>query len=254
MLKYKKTKKVVEGLIYGLGGTVMGLSGDVSLFIAFGAGFLSFFSPCIIPLIPVYIMYMTGISMENELEERKFYVLQRTIGFVIGFTIIFMIMGTSASFIGKIFVRNKILFSKVSGLLTIIFGLKMMGVLKLNFLSMEKKFKAPQKITNWFSTILVGMAFAAGWTPCFGPVLASILIYAGGAATVSKGVYLLGMYSLGMAIPFIGTALFSNYLSKFMAKAEKFATYIPKISGFIMVVFGILVYFNLVVNISRLLI
>ncbi|PAB58384.1 cytochrome c biogenesis CcdA family protein [Anaeromicrobium sediminis] len=232
----------------------MGLLGDVSLSIAFGAGFLSFFSPCILPLIPVYIMYITGISMENELEERKLYVLKRTIGFVIGFTIIFMIMGTSASFIGKIFVRNKILFSKVSGLLTIIFGLKMMGILKLNFLSMEKKFKAPQKITNWFSAILVGMAFAAGWTPCFGPVLASILIYAGGTATVSKGVYLLGMYSLGMAIPFLATALFSNYLSKFMSRAEKFAVYIPKISGFMMVVFGILVYFNLVVNISRLLI
>lgn len=227
--------------------------GNVSLPIAFGAGFLSFFSPCILPLIPVYIMYMTGISLESELEKNRVVALTRTLGFVIGFTIIFMIMGTSASFLGKAFIKNREIFSKISGILIIIFGLKMMGILKLEFLNMEKKATAPRKISNWFSSILMGMAFAAGWTPCFGPVLASILIYAGGADTISKGIYLLLVYSIGMAIPFILTALFINTFTKFIEKAGKFIAYIPKVGGFIMVIFGVLVFFNKVIDISRLL-
>lgn len=227
--------------------------GSVSLPIAFGAGFLSFFSPCILPLIPVYIMYMAGVNLESELAERRLIAVTRTIGFIIGFTIIFLIMGTSASFIGKIFIRNKDIFSKVSGALIVIFGLSMMGIIKLGFLNMGSKVKSPKKVTNWFSSILMGMAFAAGWTPCFGPVLASILIYAGGADTVSKGVYLLLVYSIGMAIPFLFTALFINVFSKFLEKTEKFMIYVPKISGLIMVIFGILVFFNKVIDISRLL-
>ncbi len=231
----------------------MNFATDVSLWMSFGAGFLSFFSPCILPLIPVYIMYMTGVSMEDELESRRMLALSRTFGFVIGFTIIFMIMGTSASFVGKIFVRNKEIFSKVSGALIIVFGLNMMGIFKFGFLNLGGKLKAPKKMTNWFSSVLMGIAFAAGWTPCFGPVLGSILIYAGGTETLSKGVFLLLIYSLGMAIPFILTALFINQFNKLMIKAEKYIDYIPKIGGLIMVIFGILVFFNKVINISRLL-
>ncbi|NLW23088.1 MAG: cytochrome c biogenesis protein CcdA [Tissierellia bacterium] len=229
------------------------MAADVSLPIAFGAGFLSFFSPCILPLIPVYIMYMAGVTLEDELEKRRLLALTRTMGFVIGFTIIFIIMGTSASFLGRLFARNKDIFSKVSGILIIIFGLNMMGIIKLKFLSMEKRVAKPKDISNWFSSILMGMAFAAGWTPCFGPVLASILIYASGTATVSKGVYLLLVYSIGMAIPFILTALFINVFSKFLDKAGRFIEYIPKIGGLIMVIFGLLVFFDKVINISRLL-
>lgn len=227
---------------------------DVSLSIAFGAGFLSFFSPCILPLIPAYIMYLTGSTMEDEIQEKRLFALVRTLGFVIGFTIIFMIMGTSASFLGKIFIRNKELFAKISGVLITIFGLNMMGILKLNFLNMEKRVSAPKKITNWFSSLLMGMAFAAGWTPCFGPALASILIYAGGTDTISKGIFLLLVYSIGMAIPFILTALFINVFIKLMERGEKFIVYLPKIGGLIMVIFGLLVFFNKVISISRLLI
>lgn len=227
------------------------LTADISYPIAFGAGFLSFFSPCIIPLIPAYIMYLTGATMEEEVKEKRLFALIRTLGFVIGFTIIFMIMGTSASFIGKIFIRNKNLFSKISGLLIVFFGLNMMGILKIGVLNMERRVTAPKKMTNWFSSTLMGMAFAAGWTPCFGPVLASILVYAGGTDTVSKGIILLLIYSIGMAIPFILTALFINVFVDFMNRAEKFIVYLPKIGGFIMVIFGLLVFFNKVINISR---
>ncbi|MEW8974368.1 MAG: cytochrome c biogenesis protein CcdA [Tissierellaceae bacterium] len=227
---------------------------DVPLSIAFSAGFLSFFSPCILPLIPAYIMYLTGSTMEEEIQEKRLFAFTRTLGFVIGFTIIFMIMGTSASFLGKLFIRNKELFAKISGILIVIFGLNMMGILKLNFLNREKRVAAPKKIKNWFSSILMGMAFAAGWTPCFGPALASILIYAGGTDTISKGIFLLLVYSIGMAIPFILTALFINVFVNLMNKAERFIVYLPKIGGFIMVIFGLLVFFNKVINISRLLV
>ncbi len=226
---------------------------DVSLPMAFGFGFLSFFSPCILPMIPVYIMYITGVSMESELEERRVLALKRTFAFVLGFTIVFMIMGTSASLIGRIFIRNKGVFSKISGVLIIFFGLNMAGILKLNFLNIEKKMKAPKKITNSFSSTLMGMAFAAGWTPCFGPVLASILVFAGNSDTVLKGSFLLLIYSIGMAIPFILTALFIGIFTKLMNKGERFMKYVPTIGGWLMIIFGLLVFFDKMRYISGLL-
>lgn len=227
---------------------------DVSLPIAFGAGFLSFFSPCILPMIPAYIMYITGVSVEEDVTKKRLLALTRTLAFIAGFTIIFILMGSSATLIGKVFIRNKNIFAKISGIIIIVFGLNMMGIIKLRFLNFNKRLSAPKKVTSLFSSMLMGMAFAAGWTPCFGPVLASILIYAGGAATVLKGVLLLLIYSLGMAIPFILTALFINVFDNFLNKTDKIIRYIPKISGLIMVIFGLLVFFNKVIDISRLLI
>lgn len=226
---------------------------DISIPLAFGAGVLSFFSPCILPLIPAYIMYITGVSVEEDLKKKRLSALIKTLGFVLGFTIIFMIMGSSASFIGKLFIRNKEIFAKISGIIIIIFGLNMMGILNLKFMNLNKRVKAPKKMTHWFSSILMGMAFAAGWTPCFGPVLASILIYAGGTATVSKGIILLLVYSIGMGVPFILTALFINVFVNLLERAEKFLKYMPMISGVIMVIFGLLIFFNKIVDISRLL-
>ena len=226
---------------------------DVSYPIALGAGLLSFFSPCLLPMIPAYIMYITGADLEEDIFRRRFLAVTRTLGFIIGFTIIFMMMGTSASFLGRFLIQNKLLFFRISGALIVLFGLNMMGVLKLGFLSSEKRVKAPKKVKNWFSSILMGMAFAAGWTPCFGPVLASILVFAGSAGTLSKGVLLLLVYSIGMAIPFLLTAIFINVFIKWLAKAEGFMKYMPLISGVILVIFGILIFFNKMVDISKLL-
>lgn len=228
------------------------LFNDVSLPIAFGAGFISFFSPCILPMIPGYIMYMTGTSMESEIEERRLFALTRTLGFVLGFTIIFMIMGTSASFVGKLFIRNKDIVAKVSGILIILFGLNMTGILKFDLSKLGFRLKTPKKMTSWFSSVLMGVAFAAGWTPCFGPVLGSILVYAGGSDTIGKGVLLLLIYSIGMGIPFILTALFINVFTSLMNKAERFMKYFPIVGGVFMIIFGVLVFFNKVINISRL--
>lgn len=227
---------------------------DVSLPLAFGAGFISFISPCILPMVPAYIMYITGSSSEEDVNKRRLLALKRTLAFVLGFTIIFVIMGSSATLLGKLFIRNRNIFSRISGIIIIIFGLNMMGIIKLKLFSSKLNISAPKKISGSLSSMIMGMAFAAGWTPCFGPVLASILIFAGGADTISRGIVLLLIYSLGMAIPFILTSLFINVFDRFLNNGGKFFEYMPKIAGAIMVIFGMLVFFNKVINISRLLI
>ncbi len=204
-------------------------------------------------MIPAYIMYITGSGVK-ELENRRFLALSRTIGFVIGFTIIFIIMGTSASFLGQIFVRNREIFSKISGLILIIFGLNMLGLINIGFLNRETRKKGPGQVKGILGAVLMGMAFAAGWTPCFGPVLGSILIYAGASETLSKGVVLLLVYSIGMGIPFILTALFMDSFTRLLNKYERGLSYLPKISGVILIIFGVLVFSNRVIDISRLLI
>src|SRR5699024_762733 len=199
-------------------------------------------------------MYLTGVTMEEDLKDKILLALSRTLGFIIGFTIIFVIMGTSASFMGKVFIRNKKIFAKISGLLITFFGLNMMGIFNIGFLNRTRQVSTPKKVTNWFSSTLMGMAFAAGWTPCFGPVLASILVYAGGTDTVSKGVILLLIYSIGMAIPFILTALFINIFIDLVNRTEKFLIYLRKIGGLIMVISGLVVFFDKVINNSRVLV
>lgn len=217
---------------------------DVSLSIALLAGALSFFSPCVLPLIPAYITYITGTTLEEELENKKLFALSRTIGFIIGFTIIFMIMGVSVSFLGRFFLRNKNILNQVSGILIMFFGVNMMGLINLRFLGKSRKPKAP-KITSWASSIFMGMAFATGWTPCVGAVLGTILVYAGTSTTVATGAFLLLAYSIGLGIPFILTSLLITKFSKFLVKSERMLPYIMKISGVIVFIFGILIFFNL---------
>lgn len=229
----------------------MGLQ-EVSFPLAFGTGILSFFSPCILPLIPVYIMYLTGSTAESEISKRRMFALYRTLGFILGFTVIFMIMGLSATVLGQVFARNKMLLLKISGLVMILFGFNMMGFLKLSFIKMPEIIKQPDQVTSFFSAFVMGLAFAAGWTPCFGPVLASIVLYAGASATMMQGALLLLTYSLGMAIPFILTALFINTFNKFMDRFDKFMKYVPKISGLILILFGLLILTNKLAGLSNL--
>lgn len=228
---------------------------DVSFFIAFGAGFLSFLSPCIIPLIPAYIMYITGTYSEEELEKRRFLALSRTLGFVLGFTIVFVILGLSAGSIGQtnFFRENKALITQISGGLIVLFGINMLGLFKLSFLNKEVKFKAPKKMKNWFGSTLMGMAFAAGWTPCFGPILGTIVLYAGTQGTLVKGVYLLLAYSFGLAVPFILTALFINAFTGLINKSDKILPYTSKISGIILIIFGLAIIFGQISKLTNIL-
>ncbi|EOD00270.1 cytochrome c biogenesis CcdA family protein [Caldisalinibacter kiritimatiensis] len=217
---------------------------DTSIPIAFAAGFLTYFSPCILPLIPAYITYITGTTLEEELQDKKLFALSRTLGFVLGFTIIFMIFGILAGFVGQAFIRYRNVLTKIGGIIIVLFGLNMVGLLKLEFLNKQRNVRSPKEVKNWFSSILMGMAFAAGWTPCIGPVLGTILIYVGTTATVSKGIILLLAYSIGLAIPFLLTALLINQFSKFLMKSEKVLPYIVKISGVVIIVVGVLIVFN----------
>jgi len=224
---------------------------EVSTTMAFIAGLLSFFSPCILPLVPAYIMYISGYG-DSDLEPTRKMMLTRTFFFVLGFTTIFMIMGTSASVLGQVFIRYRSMFSKISGLIIIVFGLSMTGLLSINSLRKENRMNFPVKINGRSGAYIMGIAFAAGWTPCFGPVLASILIYAGTSDTVSQGVYLLGIYSLGMAVPFMFSAMFMKGFNRLLDRLENGASWFPKITGWILVIFGLLILFDKVILISNL--
>ena len=183
----------------------------IELFIALGAGLISFLSPCVLPLIPGYIAYISGSTL-NELLEKKKINLIPIILFTFGFSIIFIFFGAAATFFGQLLLQNSYELRILSGFLIIIFALHIMGVINLKFLNYEKRIQTDKK-QGIFAPILIGMAFAFGWTPCIGPILGSILILASTTESISKGILLLILYSLGLAIPFI----LSGYLiQKFM--------------------------------------
>lgn len=226
---------------------------EITSYSAFFAGLVSFFSPCLLPMIPAYIMYISGMGDIEGANDNKSIVLKRTLAFIVGFTIIFMIMGLSASFLGQIFSRNRSLFMKLSGIIIIIFGLNYMGALNFSFLGKDRRLKAPKKVNGMISSTFMGMAFAGGWSPCFGPVLGSILFMASMDSSVLKGGILLFIYSIGMAVPFILTALFISKFTHLISRHEKALKVIPLIGGGILVIFGILIFFDKLVVLSSLL-
>ena len=222
---------------------------DVSLFMAIFAGFASFVSPCVLPLVPAYVGYITGSTSEEK--QDKAFTLWRAFGFVLGFSLIFIMMGATASYIGKLFAEYKLLFNKISGVLIIVFGLHLVGLLKLEFLYREARVEGPKEATSWLTAVLMGMAFAAGWTPCVGPVLASILAYAGSSATLVQGIILLVFYSLGLGIPFILTAVFIDKFMDISNKVNKYLPIVSKVSGAVLIIFGILLFLNKIQALSQ---
>lgn len=220
---------------------------DISYLLAFSAGLLSFLSPCVLPLVPAYISYLTGITVEEmSANKRRLIILYRSIGFVLGFSIVFIAMGASITSIGKLLIKNQIIFRKIGGSLIILFGLHIIGLLKCKWFYREIKF-IPfdfKKIQGKFGSIFMGMAFAAGWTPCVGPILSSILIYASSMETIGKGVILLIFYSLGLAVPFILTALAIESFSEKIRKIFKYFPYLSKLSGLLMIIMGIMIFTN----------
>lgn len=225
---------------------------NVSFILAFSAGLLSFLSPCVLPLIPAYISYLTGSAVaEINTNKAKLNLLYKSIGFIIGFTIIFIIMGASISSLGKLFATNQGIFRKVGGILIIIFGLHTTGLFKIKMLYSEKRLLPFGDEKKNLSSILIGMAFATGWTPCIGPILSSILIYAGSMETIGTGILLLLMYSLGLAIPFMLTAFAIGSFSKYFKKFSKYLPLVSAISGILMIIMGILVFTNKLTILSR---
>ena len=174
----------------------------IKSFLAFGAGFISFLSPCVLPLIPGYISYISGESLGDIVEKQKKVIL-KTVLFSLGFSLVFISFGATASFIGNILLENSNTLRIIAGIIIIIFSLQLIGILNLNFLNQEKRFQTKNYSNNLFFPVLVGAAFGFGWTPCIGPVLGSILTLAAVESSIGKGILLLSFYSLGLAIPFI---------------------------------------------------
>ena len=174
----------------------------IKSYIALGAGFISFLSPCVLPLIPGYISYISGQNLE-QIVEKKQKILAKTIIFSLGFSLVFISFGATASYFGSFLINYSDTLRIIAGIIIIIFSLQIMGVLKLNILNKEKRFYTKNYSNNLFFPFLVGTAFAFGWTPCIGPVLGSILTLAAVETSIAQGVILLSFYSLGLAIPFI---------------------------------------------------
>ena len=214
----------------------------VELIIALGAGLISFLSPCVLPLIPGYVSYISGSSI-NELVEKKNINLFPIILFTVGFSIVFIIFGAASTFLGQVLLQNSYELRIVAGLIIIILSLHIIGLINISFLNYEKRIQTNIS-KNLFSPILIGMAFAFGWTPCIGPILGSILVLASTEESLARGILLLFFYSIGLAIPFI----LSGYLmQKFLIFSKNFKNNINKVSkigGVILLLTGILIITN----------
>ena len=221
----------------------------IKLAFAFGAGFISFLTPCVLPIIPGYISYITGKNL-NEIERDKKVVLVKTILFSLGFSIVFIALGITVSTVGNIllFFSNELRIGSV--ILIILFSLQMLGLLNFQFLNQDKRVETKDYKDNFAFPFVVGAAFAFGWTPCIGPVLGSILALSATEASVSKGILLLSFYSLGLAIPFVASGYFMN---KFLVSKKGFGKYynrVTKTGGIILLITGILIASNQIQVIS----
>ncbi len=212
------------------------------LFIAFGAGLISFLSPCVLPLIPGYISYVSGSSF-NELIEKKNINLIPIILFTVGFSIVFIIFGAASTFLGQLLLQNSFELRIVAGVIIIIFSLHIIGVINLNFLNYEKRIQTNNN-KNIYSPIVIGAAFGFGWTPCIGPILGSILALAATEESINNGIILLLFYSLGLALPFILSGYLIQRFLIFSKNFKKNINLVSKIGGLILLITGILILTN----------
>jgi cytochrome c-type biogenesis protein len=235
---------------------------EVSLFAAFIAGILSFISPCVLPLIPGYLSFVSGVSLEemrapdasaavatSDSKRRRAVIM--SLAFVLGFSIVFVALGATATAVGTLLMDHIQLLSKIAGAVIILFGLHMMGVLKIGWLYNEKRVQTNKKPAGFFGAILVGIAFAFGWTPCIGPILSAILLVASTQETIGEGVQLLASYSAGLGVPFIATSLAINQFLAASARIRKYYHTIEVVSGILMVIVGVLIFTNKFTVIAR---
>ncbi|WP_108672424.1 cytochrome c biogenesis CcdA family protein [Peribacillus acanthi] len=214
---------------------------ELNLALAFLAGLLSFVSPCSLPLYPAFLSYITGISINDIKAGKSIYnskALLHTFIFLLGFSSIFMALGWSSSLVGTLFIENKELLRQIGAIIVFFFGLIMTGLLKFNFLLEEKKFQFKSRPVGFFGSYLIGMGFAAGWTPCTGPILAGVIAL--GISNPGKGLLYMAIYCLGFAIPFI---LMSIFIEK-IAFIKKHTQTMMKMGGYLMLIMGIFLYFN----------
>lgn len=223
----------------------MGQGQEISILIAFFAGLLSFFSPCVLPLVPSYITYITGVSFNELTDVRTRGSLKRvtachSVFFILGFSLIFILMGASASYLGQLLSRYQTWIVRIGGMLIILLGIHF--ILQIfPFLQIEKQFHLKGKPKVYWGSFLVGIVFAAGWTPCIGPILSTILIYASTSQKFQTGIMLLAFYSLGLGIPFFLSSLAFNLFLSTFEKIRRYMRVIIFISGFFLIGIGILI-------------
>ena len=227
------------------------MSQEVTLLAAFAAGFLSFISPCVLPLIPGYISFISGMTLEEMQGQgatgaaaTRRQVLTASIAFVVGFTIIFVAAGASASALGKFIYAQSPILEKVAGTILIVLGLHMMGVFRIRLLESDKRIHTQRKPAGPFGALLVGMAFAFAWTPCIGPILGGILAMAASRESVAQGMQMLAVYSLGLGVPFLLTAVAINRFFAAAARIRKHYRVIELVSGGLLIAVGILIFFD----------
>jgi cytochrome c-type biogenesis protein len=218
---------------------------DISFPLAFLAGILSFLSPCVLPLLPSYVSFITGISFEDltvgvDRKRIRYLTITNSIAFISGFSALFISLGLSSSAIGRVLYEYLDLIRIIGGILVIIFGLFIAGFLKFNFLMKDKKLHLSGKPAGYIGTFIVGMTFAAGWSPCIGPFLGTILLYAGSKGSTVYGLKLLSVYSLGLAVPFFISALAINSFLSSSKKLVRYMRVIMIVSGLLLIVFGIM--------------
>ena len=214
----------------------------IELFIALGAGLISFLSPCVLPLIPGYISFISGQSL-NELVERKKINLIPLLLFSLGFSFIFILFGAAASALGKILLQNSNYLRIIAGTIIVIFSLQLLGIINIGFLNFEKKYYT-NKSTNPLFVFIMGMAFGFGWTPCIGPILGSILALASIEESILKGIVMLSFYSLGLAIPFIISGFLIQKFLLFSKNFKKNINTVSKVGGIVLLITGILILTN----------
>jgi cytochrome c-type biogenesis protein len=227
---------------------ILGSNLGVSFAVAFGAGLLSFLSPCVLPLIPVYASFLTGLSV-HDLSKKRSSAEQRKIGvtvmgrgtmFVLGFSTIFIVLGSTVAYAGSIFLEAVVWVERIGGIVLIVLGLHLIGIFKIPWLERQFKLDLSKKSSGKAGTFFVGMAFGAGWTPCIGPILAGILTIAASSSSISTGASLLSTYSAGLAIPFLLSAFALERFLVFFTKLKSKMLWIERLSGLLLIGVGIL--------------
>ena len=212
---------------------------NTTLSIAFLAGLISFLSPCVLPLIPGYISYISGTSFNELVDKKNNLVVVKTIFFTLGFSFVFIALGSAASLIGKFFLTNSHIFRLLAGIIIIFFSLQLLGIINFKFMNKDVRIFTKKYNQNMAFPLLVGAAFGFGWTPCIGPILGSILTLAAIENNINKSILLLSFYSLGLAIPFIISGILIDKFLSFSISFKKYIKIITKTGGFILFFTGI---------------
>jgi len=222
---------------------------SLGVVISFTAGLLSFLSPCVLPLIPSYVTFVTGLSLEDVQRSRK-TALVHALLFVTGFSLIFLALGATATAVGRLLLVHRQWISRVGGVLVVLLGLYLLGAFNMRFLARERRFHISDKPLGYLGTLLVGIAFGAGWSPCIGPILGGILTYTATQAELQRGLVLLGAYSLGLAIPFVIAAV---AVERFIAVFQRYRSrliWVDRVAGVLLIVVGVLMLTNYMTALS----